>query len=108
MIRKMEFKETATITVEKGNKKKVKCYKFQCKPIKRQLMVHEDIDKKGHSTVSDVVTGYRLFALPITPNKITPSDIKEELKRFITHYTKEGIATEFRRIEGILGLESSK
>lgn len=98
----MDFKESGEVTIEKGKTKKVKCHKFQCKPIKRQLMVHEDIDKKGHTTVSDVITGYRLFALPITTQKVTPTDIKEQLKKFITHYTVEGIATEFKRIEDLL------
>lgn len=99
----MDFKDSGEVAIEKGKTKKVKCHKFQCKPIKRQLMVHEDIDKKGLATVSDVITGYRLFALPVKAQKVTPSDIKEELIKFINHYTKEGIATEFKRIENLLG-----
>lgn len=98
----MDFKDNGEVTIEKGKTKKVKCYKFQCKPIKRQLMVHEDIDKKGTISVSDVITGYRLFTLPIKAQKVTPTDIKEELKRFIMHYTIEGIAIEFQRIEDLL------
>lgn len=98
----MDFKDNGEIAVEKGKTKKVKCYKFQCKPIKRQLMVHEDIDKKGTISVSDVITGYRLFTLPIKAQKVTPTDIKEELKRFVIHYTVEGIAIEFQRIENLL------
>lgn len=98
----MDFKDTATVAIEKGKTKKIKCHKFQCKPIQRQLMVHEDIDSKGCTSISDVITGYRLFGLKVSPNKVTPSDIKEELKRFVAHYTKEGIATEFKRIENLL------
>ena len=99
----MDFKDNGEVTIEKGKTKKVKCYKFTCKPIKRQLMVHEDIDKKGIVSVSDVITGYRLFALPITAQKVTPNHVSEELKKFVNHYTKEGIATEFKRIEDLLG-----
>lgn len=102
----MEFKDTATVTIEKGNKKKVKCHKFQCKPIKRQLMVHEDIDNKNQTSVSDVITGYRLFALPIKSTSVKPDDIKEKLKEFVRHFTKEGIKLEFERIENLLGLEN--
>lgn len=98
----MEYKDTATITVEKGNKKKVKCYKFQCKPIQRELMVHEDIDFKNHTSVSDVITGYRLFSLPIKSNLIKPDDIKGRLKEFVRHFTKEGIRAEFQRIEELI------
>lgn len=100
----MEYKETAQITVEKGNKKKVKCYKFQCKPIHRELMVHEDIDNKNQTSVSDVITGYRLFTLPIKSTSIKPDDIKVRLKEFVRHFTKEGIAAEFKRIEEKLEL----
>lgn len=98
----MDFKDNGEIAVEKGKTKKVKCYKFQCKPIKRQLMVHEDIDLKNNISVSDVITGYRLFRLPIKAQKVTPTDIKEGLKKFVAHYTLEGIATEFQRIENLL------
>lgn len=99
----MDFKDSGEVTIEKGKTKKIKCYKFQCKPIKRQLMVHEDIDKKGLAAVSDTITGYRLFTLPIKVQKVTPTDIKEELKKFVGHYTIEGIALEFNRIENLLG-----
>ena len=98
----MDFKDNGEVAIEKGKTKKVKCCKFTCKPIKRQLMVHEDVDKKGVVSVSDVITGYRLFALPITAQKVTPDHIKEELKKFVSHYTIEGIAMEFKRIEDFL------
>lgn len=98
----MDFKDNGEVTIEKGKTKKVKCHKFQCKPIKRQLMVHEDIDKKNTTSVSDVITGYRLFDLPVKPQAITPDHVKEGLKKFVAHYTIEGIAYEFRRIENLL------
>lgn len=98
----MEFKDNGEIAVEKGGTKKVKCFKFTCKPIKRQLMVHEDTDKKGTTSISDVITGYRLFSLPVISQKVTPTHIKEALKKFVSHYTVEGIAAEFKRIENLL------
>ena len=98
----MDFKDNGEVTIEKGKTKKVKCHKFQCKPIKRQLMVHEDIDKQGLATISDTITGYRLFTLPIKAHKVTPADIKEDLKKFVGPYTVEGIAMEFNRIENLL------
>lgn len=98
----MDYKDTATVTIEKGNRKKVKCYKFQCKPIQRELMVHEDIDTKDHTSVSDVITGYRLFSLPIKSTSIKPDDVKNRLKEFVRHFTKEGIKAEFKRIEELL------
>lgn len=95
----MELKDKGIITVEKGNKKQVKCHKFKCNPIDRELMVHEDIDNKNHISISDCITGYRLFGLPQKITSVKTSDIIERLKQFINHYTKEGIAEEFKRIE---------
>lgn len=97
----MELKDKGTITVEKGNKKQVKCHRFRCTPINRELMVHEDIDNKNHISVSDCITGYRLFSLPQKVTSVKTSDIIEKLKQFINHYTKEGIAEEFQRIENL-------
>lgn len=105
----MNFKDNATVTIEKGNKKKIKCYKFFCKPIQRELMVHEDLSDKNQTSVSDVITGYRLFALEIKNDKIRPEHIKERLKEFVRHFTKEGIKAEFERIENLLeDLEKNK
>lgn len=95
----MDLKDKGTITVEKGKKKSVKCHRFTCKPINRELMVHEDIDNKNFVSVSDCITGYRLFALQKKINAVNSSDVVEKLKEFIRHFTKEGIAEEFKRIE---------
>lgn len=97
----MEINDKGNITIEKGKKKPIKCHKFTCKPINRELMVHEDIDNKNHISVSDYKTGYRLFSLPQKISSVKPSDITEKLKKFINHYTKEGIAEEFTRIEAL-------
>lgn len=97
----METKDKGNITIIKGNKKQVKCHKFTCEPINRELMVHEDIDNKNHVSVSDCITGYKLFELPKMISIIQSSDITEKLEKYIQHYTIEGIAEEFKRIEGI-------
>ena len=97
----METKDTGMIEIEKGKKKQVSCHKFKCNPINRELMVHEDVDNKNHISISDYKTGYRLFGLPQKISTVKSSDIIEKLKQFINHYTKEGIAEEFKRIEKI-------
>ena len=101
----METNDKGTITIEKGKKKPVKCHKFNCKPIERELMVHEDIDNKNYVSVSDCTTGYRLFSLPQKIKNVSSSDVVERLKEFIKHYTKEGIAEEFKRIEELQSKE---
>ena len=103
----MELTDKGIIAVEKGKKKPIKCHKFKCKPINRELMVHEDIDNKNHVSVSDCITGYRLFVLPKTIKNVNSSDVVEKLKSFIQHFTKEGIAEEFKRIEAIQSQEGS-
>ena len=97
----METKDKGNIAVEKGNMKQIKCHRFTCKPINRELMVHEDVENKEWVSVSDTVTGFRLFKLQKKISTVQPSDITEELKKFIKHYTKEGIAEEFKRIENL-------
>ena len=104
----MDIKDKGIVEIEKGKKKPVRCHKFMCKPISRELMVHEDLDNKNYTSVSDCKTGYRLFGLPFKIDKIKSSDIVEKLKQFINHYTKEGIAEEFRRIENIQSQAENK
>ena len=101
----METKDKGSIAVEKGNRKTVKCHKFQCKPINRELMVHEDIDDKSCVSVSDTITGFRLFKVHKAISDVQSSDIIPELKRFIKHFTEEGIALEFKRIENMQSQE---
>ena len=50
----METNDKGNITIEKGVKKPVKCYKFKCKPINRELMIHEDIDTKDCTSISEI------------------------------------------------------
>lgn len=103
----MELNETGTVEIEKGKKKQVRCHKFKCNPIGRELMVHEDIDNKNHISISDCKTGYRLFGMTQKISNVKSSEIIENLKRFINHYTKEGIAEEFKRVEKIQAKKES-
>lgn len=104
----METKDKGTVTIEKGNKKQITCHKFTCKELNRELMVHENVDCKNHTSVSDYKTGYRLFGLPQTVSSVKSSEVEEALKAFINRYTKEGIAEEFQRIENIQQTQTKK
>ena len=97
----MELKDNGIIEIEKGKKKPVKCHIFKCNPIKRKLMVHEDVDNKNYTSISDCTTGYRLFGLHKVPSSVKPDDVTERLKEFIKHFTVEGIEKEFKRIENL-------
>ena len=97
----MEFKTDGIITVDKVKKKKVKCYKFHCKPLNRYLMLHSDPDSINYTTLSDFSTGYRLFKLPINYDKIHPDIVTEKLKSYISHFTIEGIQEEIQRLQSV-------
>ena len=97
----MELKDTGIITVNKNQKQKIKCHKFYSKDIDRNLIIHEDIENKNYSSVSDSVTGYRLFTLNQQVKSVKPEMIKERLDKFIKHFTLDGIQEEFKRIENL-------
>lgn len=98
----MDFTDNGTVALDKGSKKKIKCKKFYCKPIDRFLMIHEDVDNKNLTNVSDFSTGYRLFSLNIKCSQVKSEQVKERLSQFIKHFTTEGIAKEFERVEKLL------
>ena len=104
----METKDKGTVIIEKGNKKQVICHRFTCKDLNRELMIHENVDYKNHTSVSDCKTGYRLFGLPQAVSSVKPSDVEEALKAFITRYTIDGIAEEFKRIENMQQTQKKK
>ena len=95
----METKETCKVLLDKGNKQKVKCYKFFQTDFNRELAVHENVDHKSHTSVSDVNTGLRLFGIPKEVSKITEQDIDLHMTEFIKHFTLEGITNEFKRLD---------
>lgn len=94
----MELKDTSFVIVD-GKQQKIKCYTYHCKEFDRDLIIHENTDNKNHTSVSDKITGYRLFGLPIKPDKVKLEDLKEPLDKFIKHFTMEAIIIEFARIE---------
>ena len=98
----METKDTGTINVNKQNKFKIKCYKFYSPELERNLMAHEDVDTKNCSSVSDEITGYRLFTLHQSIGSLKQEHIQERLDKFIKHFTIEGIKKEFERVEELL------
>lgn len=104
----MEIKDKGNIALDKGNKKQVNCHRFKCQSINRELMIHEDIDTKGCISVSDCTTGLRLFKLRKGISEVQPSDITNELDKYIKHYTREGIVVELKRIEDLQNQEKSK
>ena len=87
----MDFKEDGTVTVDKVKKKKVKCYRFHCKPLDRYLMLHIDLDNNEHIALSDFSTGYRLFKIQTKQDKLNPDEVKDKLEKYISHFTPEGI-----------------
>lgn len=95
----MDFKEDGTVTVDKVKKKKVKCYRFHCKPLDRYLMLHVDLENNEHTALSDFSTGYRLFKLQTKQDKLTPDEVKDKLEKYINHFTIEGIQEEIQRLE---------
>ena len=94
----METKDTCKILLEKATQK-VKCYKFKSKEINRELALHEDVEDKHKSSVTDVVTGMRLFTIPNKVSNIKESDIRESLTKFINHYTVEAIKARVVELE---------
>ena len=97
----MDFKTDGTITVDKIKKKKVKCYKFHCKPLDRYLMLHVDLENNEHTALSDFSTGYRLFKLQTKQDKLTPDEVKDKLEKYISLFTPEGIKEEINRLKNI-------
>lgn len=97
----MELKDTSFIVIDNNKQQKVKCCVFYCKEFNRELIIHENIDNKSHTSVSDKKTGYRIFGLPIKPDKVKLEDLREPLEKFIKHFTMEAIIIEFKRIEDL-------
>lgn len=94
----METKDTCKILLEKATQK-VKCYKFISKEINRELALHEDVEDKNKSSVTDVVTGMRLFIIPNKVSNVKETDIKEGLTKFINHFTLDGIKSRVAELE---------
>lgn len=95
----MNFKDEGIITVDKIKKKKIKCHKFHYDPLGRDLMVHEDINNKNYTAISDFSSGYKFFQIQTNPNMINFNEITEKLKKYTKHFTLEGIKEEISRLQ---------
>lgn len=95
----METKENCKILLKNGKTQKVKCYKFFQKELERELAVHEDVDNKSRTSITDIKTGFGLRQFNKEIKKVTETDINETLIEFIKHYTIEGIKDKFKEID---------
>ena len=63
------------------------------------MIVHEDIDNKNLTNISDLKTGYKFLSINKKPSEINIQELKEPLEKFIKHFTKEEIIKKLTRIE---------
>ena len=95
-----ELKDTCKVVLEKGTTQRVKCFKFKIKELgNRELAVHQDIDRKTFSTITDAKTGLRLCSVQKEVSKVTDKEIKEALNVFIKHFTLEEILKRFKELD---------
>ena len=97
----MEVKDIAYVQLDNGKKQKVKCFKFHEDRMNRDLIVHEDVDNKSKSSVSDEKTGFRLFGISTKIDKLKMEHLEEPMNKFINHFTLPSIAEEFIRVENL-------
>lgn len=95
----MDLKDTCKVLLSKGSKQKVKCSIFYNKELERELAVHEDVDNKKRSSVTDVITGLRMFGLDKPADKVKMEELNERLDIFLKHFTVEETKKEFKRLE---------
>ena len=86
----MEIKDTCVILLEKATQK-TKCYKFKSSELGRDLALHEDSEDKNHSSVTDIVTGLRLFGINQKVKDVKEDTLNSNLEKFIRHYSLEMI-----------------
>ena len=96
----MELKDNCTILLERATQK-VKCFKFKSKELDRDLALHENTENKMISDVSDVVTGLRMFSIPVRIKDVKEQHISEWLDKFIKHYTPEVILAKCKEEEKV-------
>ena len=95
----MDLKDSCKILLDKGNKQRIKCWKFSHKGLKRELAVHPDIDHKSKTNITDTVTGLRLCGIQKEFAKVNDTDITTTLNTFFKRYTIEETIAELERIE---------
>lgn len=96
----MELKDNCKVLLEKATQK-VKCFKFKSKELDRELALHEDTEDKNKSSVTDVITGCRLFGINRKVKDVKENDIRDNLNKFINHYTIDAIHSKFSELDKI-------
>lgn len=96
----MDLKDNCKLLLDKATQK-VKCCKFHSKDLNRELAVHEDISDKNKTSVTDIVTGCRLFVISTKVKDVKESDIKDNMQKFISHYTLDSIKAKFEELDKI-------
>ena len=96
----METKDNCKILLERATQK-IRCFRFKCKDLNRELALHEDTEDKNKSSITDIKTGNRLLTINKKVKDIKDIDIQEELQRFINHYTKDLIQSRFEELDSI-------
>ncbi len=102
-----ELKKIFTVNLGTKGTKKVKGSPYYSEELNRNLFIHPDIDNDKHTSVSDEVTGYRLFKFTEKHDKIKEEQIKSRISEYVRHYTMPSIMEEFQRVEQLL-LEPKK
>ena len=95
----MDIKDNCKVLLTNNKLQKVKCYKFLHEELGRELAVHEDVENKNITSITDVLTGFRLCYIHKEINKVKDEDIDQTLNQFIRHYTIEDIKKKFKEIE---------
>ena len=104
----LTFKETFSVNLGGNKTKKVKGASYTSEELNRELFIHADIENEKHTSVSDKITGYRLFNFSEKHDKIREEQIKERIDQFIRHYSLPCIQEEFQRVENLLSKEERK
>ena len=94
----MKLTDAVYLTIGK-NKKKVKCCFLWNTQFNRKLAVHEDVDSKKETTVSDVGTGRKLFSVKTNIENVKEEEIAEGLESFIKHYSLDLILEKFKELD---------
>ena len=103
-----ELKKTFTANLGNRGLKKVKGAPYYSKELNRHLFIHPDIENEKHTSVSDEITGYRLFYFTEKHDKIKEEQVETRINEFIKHYTIPAIQEEFQRVEQLISETKKK
>lgn len=95
----MELNKNFNASIKKGGTKKVKYSSFFHPVLNREFAIHTDIDNPNYTSVSDIITGYRLFGFPVKIENVNENQINQKFESYIKHYTVELINKELEKIE---------